>query len=72
MSNLSCKRPDMRVYSPADLPKRFHFSNNRRISDVIVNLDAGKTVTTNTSWFLGGHHGYDNYFKEMRVRSLSN
>lgn len=67
MSNLSCKRPDMRVYSPADLPKRFHFSNNRRISDVIVNLDAGKTVTTNTSWFLGGQHGYDNYFKEMRA-----
>ncbi|XP_047487509.1 ectonucleotide pyrophosphatase/phosphodiesterase family member 3-like [Penaeus chinensis] len=67
MSNLSCKRPDMRVYSPADLPKRFHFSNNRRISDVIVNLDAGKTVTTNSSSFLGGHHGYDYYFKEMRA-----
>ena len=68
MTNLSCQRPDLREYEKTGQPTRFHFSNNKRIEDIVLDLDAGRYVST--SYFNKGNHGYDNYLTPMNVSTL--
>lgn len=71
MKNLSCQRPDLRQYEKAGLPTRFHFSNNRRIEDIVLDLDAGRYGSVSSSWYNMGNHGYDNYFTAMNALFLA-
>ncbi|XP_076035464.1 venom phosphodiesterase-like isoform X2 [Oratosquilla oratoria] len=65
LKNLTCQRSEMRAYPRTGLPTRFHFTNNRRIEEVVLDLDPGYTVSYSSNWFLEGQHGYDNYFSQM-------
>ncbi|XP_045626409.2 venom phosphodiesterase isoform X1 [Procambarus clarkii] len=67
MKELSCQRKEMRVYPREGLPTRFHFSNNRRIEDIVLDLDPGFVATISFPYTKNGHHGYDNYFHEMNA-----
>ncbi|KAK3872787.1 hypothetical protein Pcinc_018272 [Petrolisthes cinctipes] len=57
----------LRAYAKEDLPKRFHFDNNRRIEDIVLDLDEGFIVNTDESWSILGQHGYDNYYSAMNA-----
>ncbi|XP_063883864.1 venom phosphodiesterase-like [Scylla paramamosain] len=65
MSKLACKREELRVYQREDLPTRLHFSNNRRIEDIVLDLDPGYVATVSSSFSNLGNHGYDYYNHEM-------
>ncbi|XP_010779434.1 ectonucleotide pyrophosphatase/phosphodiesterase family member 2, partial [Notothenia coriiceps] len=41
VANMTCKKPDQKIkpYLKANLPKRLHFANSRRIEDVNVLVD---------------------------------
>ncbi|KAA0201529.1 hypothetical protein HAZT_HAZT005420, partial [Hyalella azteca] len=67
MRKLACQRTDMRTYEKSGLPKRFHFSNNRRIEDIVLDLDDGRYGSVSSSYYNNGNHGYDNYFPAMNA-----
>lgn len=67
MEDLVCRRDEMRVFEREGLPTRFHFSNNRRIEPIVLDLDPGFTGETGYDFFLNGEHGYDNYFSLMNA-----
>lgn len=67
LEKLTCQREELRAYDYRDLPTRFHFSNNRRIEDIVLDLDAGYTVSVSSDFYLEGQHGYDNYEQKMNV-----
>ena len=45
-----------------------HFSNNKRIEDIILDMNAGNTAEVFSYRALEGTHGYDYYFSLMNVR----
>ncbi|KAG0720324.1 Venom phosphodiesterase 2 [Chionoecetes opilio] len=57
--------PYMRAYKPQDLPTRFHYSNNRRIGDIVLDFDSGFFTTYQNGSILKGEHGYDNHLSTM-------
>ncbi|XP_066278029.1 venom phosphodiesterase-like [Branchiostoma lanceolatum] len=71
--SLTCASPHMTVYNKQDLPKRFHFVNNRRIEDVVISvvdnwLVARSAEDNYASAFCdGGAHGYDNEYRSMHA-----
>ncbi|XP_045621686.2 venom phosphodiesterase isoform X1 [Procambarus clarkii] len=72
LRRLSCQLEGMRVFRPEDLPKRLHYSNNRRLGDIVLDLDPGyfvKDLRPNIKSRppLQGLHGYDYYFPEMNA-----
>ena len=71
MSKLACKREELRVYLREDLPTRLHFSNNRRIEDIVLDLDPGYVATVSSSFSNLGNHGYDYYNHEMDVSTCN-
>ena len=52
-------------YTPNSLPKKWHYSGNERITDLIGVVDVGWHVTSreryerNPDYYTGGNHGYD-------------
>nr|XP_002120081.1 venom phosphodiesterase 2-like isoform X2 [Ciona intestinalis] len=71
-SQLSCQTEDTRwqVFSKqTDLPKRYHYANNKRIEEIqLVVDDEWLAGSTNTTTFCdGGMHGYDNEYKSMHA-----
>lgn len=71
LQRLSCQEK-MRVFRREDLPKRLHYTNNRRINDLVLHLDPGYSVediNPNNRKKLPDHgfHGYDYYFSEMNA-----
>ncbi|KAK8720022.1 hypothetical protein OTU49_013618, partial [Cherax quadricarinatus] len=67
---LSCQLQGMRVFRLEDLPKRLHYSNNRRLDHLVLDLDPGYNVQDlrpNVSKRppAKGQHGYDYYNAEM-------
>ena len=70
MRNITCQRADLRQYEKSGLPTRFHMSNNDRIEDIVLDIDAGRYVSS-SGYYGNGNHGYDNYFTAMNVNSLS-
>lgn len=71
MKKLACQRPDLRQYEKEGLPTRFHFSNNRRIEDIVLDMDAGRYGSVSSDYFNNGNHGYDNYFAAMNVSFMT-
>ncbi|XP_034016259.1 ectonucleotide pyrophosphatase/phosphodiesterase family member 3 [Thalassophryne amazonica] len=76
VANMACQKPDQNIkpYLKANLPKRLHFANSRRIEDV--------SVLVNPKWLFerypgslrfcsGGNHGYDNDVESMNAMFLS-
>jgi len=39
MANMSCKTPHLKVFEKSRLPKRHHYANNKRIDDIIVDVE---------------------------------
>nr|XP_045625603.1 venom phosphodiesterase 2-like [Procambarus clarkii] len=65
---LSCKRPEMRVYDKSTLPVRWHIGQQRRVEDIVFDLDDGFQVAKDNKYTTyGGDHGYDNYFSSMNA-----
>jgi len=63
----------MDVYLKKDLPDRWHYKNNDRVTEVVVTAKPGYSVY---SLFTGfhpntGEHGYDNKFENMRASYYS-
>jgi predicted AlkP superfamily pyrophosphatase or phosphodiesterase len=71
IQSLSGAHPNMRVWKKADLPSRYHFSQHKRIADVIAEADFGWTITTKSSYAayqaepLRGVHGWDPAWQNM-------
>ncbi|HEU0175839.1 MAG TPA: ectonucleotide pyrophosphatase/phosphodiesterase [Blastocatellia bacterium] len=70
--------PHVTVYRRQDAPTRFHYSNNRRIGDIVVMADEGWTIfsrelyraparAANGGGAYRGTHGYDNRLESMRA-----
>uniref|UniRef100_A0A8C2WNV5 SMB domain-containing protein n=1 Tax=Cyclopterus lumpus TaxID=8103 RepID=A0A8C2WNV5_CYCLU len=71
-----CKKPDQKVkaYLKADLPKRLHFANSRRIEDVNVLVEPKwlfERQKGSLSFCSGGAHGYDNDAESMHAMFVS-
>ncbi|XP_064081999.1 venom phosphodiesterase-like [Macrobrachium nipponense] len=65
---LSCKRKELRVYEKTSLPVRWHMGAQRRVEDIVVDLDAGFTVAGDSTFLAdAGDHGYDNFFSVMNA-----
>nr|XP_045626408.1 venom phosphodiesterase-like [Procambarus clarkii] len=67
MKKLSCQRKEMRVYPREGLPTRFHFSNNRRIEPIVLDLDPGFVTKIYSTYSLEGQHGYDSHYRTMNA-----
>uniref|UniRef100_A0A3Q4I2I5 Ectonucleotide pyrophosphatase/phosphodiesterase family member 3-like n=1 Tax=Neolamprologus brichardi TaxID=32507 RepID=A0A3Q4I2I5_NEOBR len=68
-----CKKPDQKIkpYLKANLPKRLHFANSRRIEDVSVLVDTKwlfERDPGSLTFCSGGNHGYDNDFESMGTK----
>jgi len=72
MEKLAGQRPDLRQFERRALPLRFHFTNNRRIEDIVLDLDPGRTTSLSDDWSLMGNHGYDNYHAAMHALFAAN
>ena len=70
-NDFSCQEEYLRQFSKETLPTRNHFTNNIRIGDVILDTYPGYTSDmysdSETPFFLGGTHGWDNLFVRMQV-----
>ena len=67
---LSGAHPHMQVYRKGEVPARFHFNANPRITRLVTVADEGWTMTTHASAQRnglpkGGTHGYDNFLPSM-------
>ncbi|XP_067027569.1 ectonucleotide pyrophosphatase/phosphodiesterase family member 3-like isoform X2 [Acropora muricata] len=71
VNRLHCKSPHLRVFLKKDLPKRLHYSLNRRIGQIILIAEDEWLIGTNASagfrYCKGGTHGYDNLDVNMRA-----
>ena len=71
------KHPNFSVYKKQDVPKRLHFSNNRRIAPIIGIMDNGWTLTSHDyyeshpSYYSGGTHGFDPAESDMHAFFLA-
>ncbi|KAM3596265.1 uncharacterized protein V6R79_011332 [Siganus canaliculatus] len=76
VANMTCKKPDQKFkpYLKADLPKRLHFANSRRIEDVSVFVDIKwlfERYPGSLTFCDGGNHGWDNDADSMHAMFLS-
>lgn len=71
VARLQCKNPHFRVFLKENLPKRLHYSDNRRIGRIILIPEDGWLVGFNSTrgiWYCdGGDHGYNNIDHNMRT-----
>ncbi|KAK2856098.1 hypothetical protein Q5P01_004833 [Channa striata] len=72
VKNLSCRTHDqpMRPYLKENLPKRFHFANNKRIERGHLYMKLGWQAALNNreiKYCKGGFHGSDNMFTNMQA-----
>nr|XP_045581985.1 venom phosphodiesterase-like isoform X2 [Procambarus clarkii] len=71
MEALACRRPHLRVHHRHLLPVRWHMGSQRRVEDVVLDLDAGYTVGADQSYKADeGDHGYDHYLQFMNALFL--
>uniref|UniRef100_A0A3P8SRM9 Ectonucleotide pyrophosphatase/phosphodiesterase 1 n=1 Tax=Amphiprion percula TaxID=161767 RepID=A0A3P8SRM9_AMPPE len=73
-SSYFCKKPDQKIrpYLKANLPKRLHFANSRRIEDVNVLVEPKWLferyfICRSLTFCSGGNHGYDNDAESMQA-----
>ena len=67
ISELVCKHHALRAYQKKALPKRFHFSNNPRIENIVLDIDPGYTVTLSDDI---ENQGYGYYKKNKQVSDM--
>ncbi|XP_059837552.1 ectonucleotide pyrophosphatase/phosphodiesterase family member 3-like isoform X1 [Hypanus sabinus] len=77
VKNLSCRYSKQHFipYMAYELPKRFHYANNRRINkEVHLYLDKQWQAARDKSYNFcgGGNHGYDNEYKSMHAIFIGN
>uniref|UniRef100_A0A3P8PMU4 SMB domain-containing protein n=1 Tax=Astatotilapia calliptera TaxID=8154 RepID=A0A3P8PMU4_ASTCA len=75
-TSMYCKKPDQKIkpYLKANLPKRLHFANSRRIEDVSILVDTKwlfERDPGSLTFCSGGNHGYDNDFESMHAMFIS-
>ncbi|KAM7373676.1 hypothetical protein PAMP_008511 [Pampus punctatissimus] len=76
VADMTCKKPDQKIkpYLKANLPKRLHFANSRRIEDVNVLVDPEwlfERYPGSLTFCAGGTHGYDNDVESMHAMFVS-
>ncbi|KAF4796271.1 ectonucleotide pyrophosphatase/phosphodiesterase family member 3 [Turdus rufiventris] len=75
VQNLTCRRSPQhfKPYLTPDLPKRFHYANNRRIDKVHLLVDRQWLAVRDENYTFcdGGNHGYNNEFKSMEAIFLA-
>ena len=70
---LKSNEKNYRIYKKENLPKRLHFDDHRRVTDLVMVADPGYTIMPKSgkAQFLrslpGATHGYDNAVKEMQA-----
>ncbi|MGH7523134.1 MAG: ectonucleotide pyrophosphatase/phosphodiesterase [Gemmatimonadales bacterium] len=66
---LHAKNPHMAVYRKPEIPARFHYRDNPRITPIVIVPDTGFTLTTHArfAWRKppAGEHGFDNLMPTM-------
>ncbi|XP_078319808.1 uncharacterized protein LOC111119482 isoform X2 [Crassostrea virginica] len=68
MDLLNCKSGHLQMFSKSDVPVRHHYTNNKRIGDVIMDVQAQWMVAKDKNTYcLEGNHGYDNLYKSMQA-----
>ncbi|XP_041867733.1 venom phosphodiesterase [Melanotaenia boesemani] len=76
VAKMTCKKPDQKIkpYLKANLPKRLHYANSRRIEDVNVLVEPKwlfERSPGSLTFCTGGNHGYDNDAESMHALFLS-
>ncbi|XP_063613826.1 venom phosphodiesterase 2-like [Penaeus indicus] len=72
LNALSCKRQELRVYDKKDLPIRWHIGNQRRVEDIVVDLNPGFSAGGDKTFEAdAGDHGYDYFFEDMNALFLA-
>ena len=70
-ARLKGTHPHLAVYRKGDVPARFHFNDNPRITPIVAIADEGWTISTHArvaqpgGAVAGGAHGYDNQLPSM-------
>ncbi|XP_069938908.1 venom phosphodiesterase-like isoform X2 [Cherax quadricarinatus] len=68
MAALAGRHSDLRVYQRQLLPIRLHMGSQRRVEEVVLDLELGFTVAADDSFQAdAGDHGYDNYYSDMNA-----
>ncbi|XP_074642804.1 venom phosphodiesterase 2-like [Tubulanus polymorphus] len=67
LSELRCKNEHLDVYRKEDLPKRLHYSNSRRIEELVLNSEDGWQFYMRNGTCGGGSHGFDNIYASMHA-----
>ncbi|XP_077991015.1 venom phosphodiesterase-like [Glandiceps talaboti] len=68
---LQCKKDDVKSYVKWELPRNWHYANNRRIDDIVIMADEGWTISLRNDssydhkYCSGGNHGFDNRYMTM-------
>ena len=60
--------PHIQVYLKEDLPEKYHYHNNRRVSPIVLTVDEGWVLVNNPEIFKfknQGEHGYFNTLSSM-------
>jgi len=61
--------PNVHVYRKDQIPSRYFYNDNRRITPIIIVAEEGYSISTTTSFLpqyaTGGAHGYDNQLLNM-------
>uniref|UniRef100_A0A131YMJ5 Ectonucleotide pyrophosphatase/phosphodiesterase family member 1/3 n=1 Tax=Rhipicephalus appendiculatus TaxID=34631 RepID=A0A131YMJ5_RHIAP len=71
VESLRCRDSHLLAYAKERLPKRYHYSDHRRIEPVVLDMDSGYLVLNreadkNPALCNGGSHGYDNMAPGMQ------
>lgn len=72
MGLLTCKSGHLQTFSKSDIPARHHYTNNRRIGDIIIDVQAQWMVGKDKHVYcIKGNHGYDNLYRSMQALFLA-
>ena len=69
-NNLKSNLPNAKIYLKSEVPVEYHYSNNRRIFDIIIEADEGVYIGSNTN--LHATHGYNSVLPSMQAIFLAN
>ncbi|XP_063593614.1 ectonucleotide pyrophosphatase/phosphodiesterase family member 1-like [Penaeus indicus] len=68
LSVSQCKNPRVRVLQKSLLPRRYHYANNHRIEDVILDTKPGTRVVIDfKNYCKKGEHGFNNLEPSMQA-----
>lgn len=72
VESLRCHHSHLLAYAKERLPKRYHYSDHRRIEPVVLDMDSGYLVLNreadkSPALCNGGSHGYDNMAPGMQA-----